>query len=805
MDTTVRATCPKCRSVLRIPAQWVGQTVKCKKCGSVVRSKPKSGPLPVPGTAPAAPLDPTAPHQAPAASGYDPAQPSAIPVPLDDEPFPLPEPIPQPPAAAQPQPQPVPGMPAYPYPVPPGYAPPPGYPYPLPPGYPYPVPPGYPQAGPYAPPPGYPYPMPPGYPNPYAPPQAAPPTPAPLPPLESTSGESEADRRPVRVRHYRRKKGGGKVIWVILCLLLTGGLVAAGILSQDRIKEWLDKREQAAEPGDPKGDPNGSGGTGAALGGSGTLAGQPVANVNRGPFPRRLLFVEITRYMYLNPLTPSDAGGNKLVRNLAYAWQVPNDPKSVNQLFLVSDTAPPPDRQTPFKNVVVGAYEQFFETSRGQDRIVVYFGGHALEKDGKAYLAPVEGELDDPNSLIPLADFYARLATCKATQKVVIWDVCRFNKERGNQRPGSEPMSENLAKALAAAPPGVEVVMTCQAGENAQEFDHPPDLGGGKGSTRYGGSAFLEALRYAAEKTKPAKRPEQSDPIPVVEWVPAVAKRTTEMASVGNRGAKQTVKVTGKPADKLADPNPDEGPARRFEIPPAPKGVAPAEITTIEREFTVPPIKPDLKDTNLAELPFLAEVMKGYADDGTVNPDFRAVTVKALDEIRKLWAVTPGGAGGPQLRDEFDAPVNDALKKRIKAEQEFFAVGIAKLELQNIALDEVAGMMTAQPKRWQANFEYARAVLKARLAYMHEYNKLLGDVLTETLPALDPKLGQNAYKLTSSEKMKSKGEAKKLAEEAQDAYARLVTEHKSTPWAIQAKRDKAFSLGLAWQPISKEK
>src|SRR5581483_10516887 len=137
----------------------------------------------------------------------------------------------------------------------------------------------------------------------------------------------------------------------------------------------------------------------------------------------------------------------------------------------------------------------------------------------------------------------------------------------------------------------------------------------------------------------------------------------------------------------------------------------------------------------------------------------------------------------------------DALKKKIKAEQEFFAIGIAKLELQNIALDEIAGMMAAQPKRWQAHYEYARAVLKSRLAYMNEYNKLLGDVLTETLPELDKNLGQNAYKLTSSEKMKSKGEVKKLAEDAQEAYARLITEHKGTPWAIQAKRDKAFSLG----------
>src|SRR5215471_7257754 len=112
METTVRANCPKCRTVLRIPAQWVGQTVKCKKCGSVVRSKPKSGTVPPasPATAASVPLDPTAPHPAPAVFDFN--QPVAIPVPLDDEPFPLPEPIPPEPAGqnaapqTQPQPQP---------------------------------------------------------------------------------------------------------------------------------------------------------------------------------------------------------------------------------------------------------------------------------------------------------------------------------------------------------------------------------------------------------------------------------------------------------------------------------------------------------------------------------------------------------------------------------------------------------------------------------------------------------------------------------------------------------------------------
>ena len=104
-------------------------------------------------------------------------------------------------------------------------------------------------------------------------------------------------------------------------------------------------------------------------------------------------------------------------QRIAYDWHIPSD-KDNNQVFVLSDTGT--SAAIPVKNVVAGAYERFFETSREQDRIVLYFGGHAIEKDGKAYLAPVEGEIDGADwqkSLIPLDEFYARLKACKASRR----------------------------------------------------------------------------------------------------------------------------------------------------------------------------------------------------------------------------------------------------------------------------------------------------------------------------------------------------------------------------------------------------
>ena len=534
MDTTVRATCPKCRTSLRIPAQWVGQAVKCKKCGAIVRSKPKNDddtPRPVSnGTAVAAPLDQTVPTNA-----FDFVKPAA-----EDDPFPLPEPIAPteadngplgnfgsaPAPAPQPQPPQAQPQPGYPYPMPPGYAPPPGYPY-APPGYPYPAPPGYPP-GAYAPPPGYPYPMPPGYappPGAYAPPgypyappapsapgmppaapmpaplpgpvkpgvpakpqgqfpmPAAPRTPDPIPP--SNEFKTDASAPIVTSRRYRRSSGKGKLIWVAVCLLLAGGLVAGGIYAAKFANEKYGKKDQANGGGDD-GKTDNTGGPGAGGGTPGATKG--------GPFPRRLLFIHISRYMYLNPLTASQPGGpdrsKSFADRLVFDWRIPTD-KENNQLFMLSDTTRDPI--LPMKSVLKTAYEKFFETSRKQDRIVVYFGGHALEKEGKAYLAPIEGDLDDASTLIPLDEFYAKMSACPATQKVVIWDVCRLNQERGKQRPGSEPMSESLAKSLANAPAGIEVITSCQAKENALEFSSltPPE----SSARTCAGSAFLESAQ----------------------------------------------------------------------------------------------------------------------------------------------------------------------------------------------------------------------------------------------------------------------------------------------------------------------
>lgn len=813
MDATIRATCPSCKTGLKIPAKWAGQSVKCKKCGAVVRTKgpvPGGDTTPPPGangTGPAQPLPPEnafadlGPARPVAYNPFDPATGGVAPPPAHD-------PAGYHPAAYGPPPgYPYPAPPGYPYPVPPGYGPPPGYPYPVPPGYPYPMPPGY------GPPPGYPHPAPydpaaagypvpaPGYPAP------APVAPAPIPdpvssefkPGKAFTAVSEATAAHSRSGGYRRRGGSGKYVWIGVALFLTVGLIAGVTVGVPYFK----KLKEAGQ--------NGTGGE--EIGKNG-----PAVNPNRSKLvtgsaglPRRLLFIHVSNYLYLNPLTSAaQVGASKgpdLTRpaadRLAHEWRVPRD-KDNNQVFVVAD------KERPMKSVILGSYQQFFETSRPQDRIVVYFGGHVVAKKkddaDAAFLVPMEGDPDDPDSLLPLADFYAALKACKATQKVVIWDVARFNPERGRVRPGSEPMTEEAAKLLTeTAPAGTQVILTCQPGENSLEFfnlvfDATPPL-----PKEIAGSAFLDLTRHIRGA---GKNLGENDPIPVEDWAGNLAKKVAEiagLASSGEAGGKfsQTVKVYGVAPKELVAANKEEAPAKRFDLPTPPKG---APVTDLVAEFALPPIEGDDVTVELGNFPFPEADLLPYKADVSAaemrmpaNKDkygFQLAVLESFDTIKDVW----GDAGRSKLRKQFPAPVDDKLKKEVSREQDYLALAIPRLEQITFRLEAFEPMKAAQPKRWQAHYDYAVAHAKARLAYLHEYNLALGNIKTEVLPARDPKL-HDGYKLVQTPNMKVKKE-KQFLTEAHEIFDAMIASYKGTPWAIVAKRDRALTLGLAWQPYN---
>jgi hypothetical protein len=520
-------------------------------------------------------------------------------------------------------------------------------------------------------------------------------------------------------------------------------------------------------------------------------------------FPRRLLFIQVGKYMTLPPLVTAEAGASERTRSesssLAKELRVPM--QKDEQLSLLSDSAGGVLNNIPSRAVIVDAFDRFFDTSTDQERIVVYFSGHALEVDGKAYLAPAEGDKNNPKTLIPLEEFYAKLKACKAAQKVVIWEVCRLNPERKREVRASEPMSPALFKSLTTPPQGVEVVVACQPGEHALEFS---SLQVESSAARYNGSAFLESVKYVADK-KMFSSMNQSphDPIPVAEWIAVVGKRVAEMASASDAKLKQTVRSFPAPS-QLGDFVPEP-------VKPQPVKTVSAAVQAIVDEFRVPQLKSSRPALVLSEHPYREELISAYKSDVSIEEikknkkkyELRNVTLNAFETLRDVWGNKP--KGGLKQRDYVMAPISEGLKKEVNAELAAWGIGIAKLEEVDRALEAVASQKKSQPLRWQAHYDYARAVVKSRLAFMNEYDRLMGDVRTEVLPQLDKGMNQNAYRLAPAEKMKSKKDVQAIAEAAQEAFHTVIVEHKDTPWAVQAEYEKSYPLGLSWQPTHRDK
>lgn len=683
MAPPVRATCPGCRSVLKIPAEWADRPVKCKSCGTVVRAT----------ATPAAAAPPTPVAAVPQAVAY----PEAIPVP---DAVPASEAIPQ------------------------------------------------------------------------------------------AFEASETTKK-----HSRRKRKTPYLTYALVAGGLVAALVGIGLFAKPVYEKFAGKDSAQTPTTEAKVAP-------------------PAANANFANaakrFPRRMLVVSVTKYLYCNTLAAGNAKNEDMVsiaaRRLAYQWKVPMD-KDNDQLFLLQDSGAKP--RPVLKATLAQAVEQFCETSRPQDRVTIYFGGHAIEIDGKAYLVPVEGDLTDAATLFPLEDFWTKVKACPAQQKLVVFDVCRLNEDGDKLRPGSDVLSESLEKLLQAAPAGVQVLTTAGPGVNALEYRNAP-----LDAPDEGGSLFLSTLIYLASrgKVKPGNEPTPDDPLPVDAWFDAARERMRLVA-----------KVSGKtdPAPRLSKPTPavavaytgDEPAAKRFEFAAAPQGMAVAEVARIIEPISkLPPYRGKLtKDDALEGLvPYAADVMKNYKPDAVTFEDIRKdadkypvrfAALSSLEVIQKEWKSSVEGS--TELRTQILTGTNDAFKKTIIREQETPARITEELETAITKAEKQMGKLDEEPsKYWRVMYLSALAQLKARLAFMSEYNLALGSIRTDNLPKVDEAKGQAGLVLVSTEKMKSKKEVKDLADAAVELFDKIADEHKGTPWAIQAKRYRVVALGLEWKPYT---
>jgi hypothetical protein len=506
-----------------------------------------------------------------------------------------------------------------------------------------------------------------------------------------------------------------------------------------------------------------------------------------GPFPRRLLAIQISNYLYFNPVSygPKARDGHVLVERMARVLQVPP-----GQVFELSDAAPAP--RPPLRDTVTQAIRDFAVTSRGQDRIILLFSGHAIDVKGVPYLVPLDGEPGDVASLVPLRDFFEALAACKARQKLLILDVCRFNPSHGSERPSGGAMTEAFEGAIAKPPAGVQVWSACSAGQRSYE---DAMVSGGLFM-----NALVDSLTPATRGRRLMLKPEKQDsPLPIRELAFAVNRWTSGDATSYAR-RKQTPRIFGSEPRDGADFDPDEPAAVAVTFPKVEGDYfAPKELvqSILKDAARIPPVRvpaggmPTLQVDSFPG--FRNQALRDYRDtDSPLRAPIDAV-IAALAKQRE------------SLREEFPTRNIDQLKRDVVPIQNKLAE--TKLDLDE-ALEALERAGEARKKemspRWRASYDYVKGRLLMRAAYVFEYQYMLAEIRTDALPELGPMhLG---WRLASREKMQAKSElgkeARDRARRARDLLEAIAKEHRRTPYEILAKRDLATALGLEWQPLS---
>ncbi len=510
------------------------------------------------------------------------------------------------------------------------------------------------------------------------------------------------------------------------------------------------------------------------------------------PYPRRLLGIAICD----RPAMPAVSYGNgplafhKIVRHLGNILHVPS-----RQIGTVSDAAPQPtvmDRAT-----VQEAIENYLDSSRAQDRVVLMIVGPAVEIGDAAYLVPSDGKPARLDTLIPFAWLYSKLEKCKARQKVLIVDVCRHDPVIAE--PKLVPMGAVLDRLLAQPPQGVQVLTACTKGQYSYQIARDSDAESESG-------VFLNQLLQLKIKgglTGIVQRPE--DPLPLAALTDGVSRGVLALARALRQDA-QTPRLAGdEAASKLAyDPAAPPPPAVRYSDEALAGTLAISDkelISLLKIALRLPPSR----QGDAHGLLLLDEARDNcrrslvhYRDDGKETPYRRAVLgavelLIASDKRFKMMQtipVAPPGELGP-FRDK----IADLQREAIAGE-------ILKVEQALDVLHEEAAVRPPEPSLyWQAAGNFVRARLLARSVFLYESSAALAAVRRDDLPSLDALLHQG-WRLTARGQASQK-EAKDALRAARQLLDALVKSHRGTPWQVIAERELTFDYGLEWVPDPK--
>src|SRR5579864_1680086 len=636
---------------------------------------------------------------------------------------------------------------------------------------------------------------------------------------DDPTGEADAPTvGSVGRRNYRRNRSHTPIIVAVAILMLCiGGALAAALLApkiKKEIREQEANKEKNLQPAGPTVVFNQPAPLNtpisAATGPKKTE--QPEIPEVHSKYPRRLLGICVSNYLYANPIayggrtsrTSHDFGA--VLKRLSEKLHIDK-----SQVYELSDGAKP--IRQPIKKVIELSIQQFMETCRPQDRIIFILTAHALEIDGKPYIVPIEGDLEDPRGLIELKWVMDQLATCKAQQKIFLADFNRYQSVAGETRPSGGKMSPKIEEMLKHPPAGVQVWSACSAGQYSYEYDDAT-----YNRMALNGGLLLNEFFYAFQTGgEGIQKPE--DPLPIER----LAKKVDEDVSKAVQEiehADQTPFLAGEPKAEAVAYNAEEPLPKMFEIPTPEKafekGVVSAnEIRDILREIEIPPIKVEKDKGDIGfqfdrVLPFSGDVMDKFKLDKSIEeikkevegkPEKYPLRMAVINAVEGLRELRGSEAGEKDLPDTFDkAQDTDARKAAFKKLQESPARVMAKLRDLHDDLEKAGeDRKDEKSKRWQAHYDYIFAQVKFRLAYMNEFSLMVGKIRKSELPELAE--GQTGWKISASDNMSSSSEFKDMVRDAKKLLQKIIKDYPGTPWEVLAKRDKKISLGLKWVPI----
>ena len=540
--------------------------------------------------------------------------------------------------------------------------------------------------------------------------------------------------------------------------------------------------------------------------------------------PRRFLFISPENYLLLNStkfFQEDNMKGqyeNTLVRRFSAGAPLDISP---GQVYVLSDADILQTAMPPQKTVVEAAIKDFCEGSRAQDRIMILWSGHACDIDGKTYLIPVEGDKDTKETCISLAWVYEQLGKSKARQKVLIFDAFRYPPARGLELPATGMMTEAVDKELDNPPAGIQVWTACVKDQQSIEFES--------------GSVFQLAMREALKEMSVGTIVKAADPLPLEPLVAKVnqimklklgKEKGEEMAKDGKDMKKdeapdlvQTSRLSGKEGTG-PEPSAEQLPRAVVFADPDKGGnqlKATEDILREIKEFQ--PMKqsqvPPLLALKASALPVLSkEKLAEYADEG-FNPFEGKTDKESLTKAKEKYPLRVAAfEAASKIRESMDLRMKEYIpnpgggafdanrKKQFLGEQKEPALAI--LDLGEM-LDDMKKLDDEQRdketnKRWLANFDMARARLMSRLVYINEYNNLIAQIRTDSLPALEEKI-HVGWRVNTSDRVQIKeATVKTMVKDVAKLWTRMEKDYPMTPWAIIAKREKNIAMGMKWVP-----